>query len=86
MPGPMVFLFDLAKDASAFTELESDFSGMQRTGTERHQGRFWVYLFCGDLNKRSSTIPFWFSSPDSSLPPPLNVSYFCKQFPRQLVF
>lgn len=47
----MVFLFDLAKDANAFTELESDCSGMQRTGTERHEGSFCFYLFSGDLKK-----------------------------------
>lgn len=51
MPGLMVFLFDLAKDANAFTELESDCSGMQRTGTERHEGSFCFYLFSGDLKK-----------------------------------
>lgn len=51
VPGLMVFLFDLAKDANAFTELESDCSGMQRTGTERHQGSFCFYLFSGELNK-----------------------------------
>lgn len=51
MPGLMVFPFDLAKDANAFTELESDCSGMQRAGTERHQGRFCFHLFSGDLKK-----------------------------------
>lgn len=51
MPGLTVFPFDLAKDANAFTELESDCSGMQRTGTERHQGRFCFHLFSGDLKK-----------------------------------
>lgn len=43
----MVFVFDMAKDANTFTELESDCSG---TGTERHQGRFCFY-FLVTLNK-----------------------------------
>lgn len=51
MPGLMVFLFYLAKDASTFTKSESDCSGMQRTGTERHQGSFRFYLFSGDLKQ-----------------------------------
>lgn len=89
MPGLMVFLFDLAKDASAFTVLESDCSGMQRTGTERHQGSFCFYLFSGDLRKEILPYLSVFPHQIFSLPPPLDVNYFCKRFPReirQLVF
>jgi len=51
MPGLMVFLFDLAKEPNAFTELESDCSQMQRTGTERHQSSFCFHPFFDDFKK-----------------------------------
>lgn len=84
MPGLMVFLFDLAKDANAFTELESDCSGMQRTGTERHQGSFCFYLFSGVLNKEVLPYLSLFSRQIDLFPPPLDVNYFCKKFPREV--